>query len=472
MQEIIADSPHSYNHVYHVLDAADFPMSLIPKIQQFLALAPQRGRNRRAAVEKYYKGRKKAELSFIISRADLLAPTKQQVDMLMPYLTEVLRDALGSLGQGVRLGNVYCVSSHRGWWTKKVKDDIWDRGGGSWIVGKVNVGKSSLLENVFPKARSPDVDHGEPHSSRGLSTSSDSLLQPPQGSQAPLSYDSIALLLPPVPQETPFPVMPTVSHLPGTTALPIRLPFGQGRGEVIDLPGLSRGNLADFVLAEHRDNLVMKHRIKAKQLSIKPGQSLVVSNILRITPVSPDVVFLACPFVPIDCHVTNTEKAKAIVSQDITTAVTNIASPEAPEAIAHAGTFKLKWDTTKDRSGPLTAPSAAGLNASRLPFIIYSTDILIEGVGWIELAAQVRRRNIEAGQDTPDEEFSPFPEVEIYSPNGSHVAQRPPMNGWLLGGRRRPPVSQRTSRPRRSMRGVKKMLKAQKRAAIAASSTS
>ena len=58
---------------------------------------------------------------------------------------------LAHLGKMVRLGNVRCVSSRRGWWTRQVKDEISSRGGGGWMVGKVNVGKSSLFGSVFPK---------------------------------------------------------------------------------------------------------------------------------------------------------------------------------------------------------------------------------------------------------------------------------------------------------------------------------
>ena len=78
--------------------------------------------------------------------------------------------------------------------------------------------------------------------------------------------------------------MPTVSHYPGTTASPIRVPFGNGRGELIDLPGLSRGSLEDHVVAKHRPDLVMRQRVKPVQLVIKPGQSLLISGLVRITP--------------------------------------------------------------------------------------------------------------------------------------------------------------------------------------------
>ncbi len=77
----IVESPFRRNHVYHVLDAADFPMSLIPSIHQHLSLAKPRTQNRRARHESIWK----PTLSFIITRSDLLAPNKEMVDSLMPY---------------------------------------------------------------------------------------------------------------------------------------------------------------------------------------------------------------------------------------------------------------------------------------------------------------------------------------------------------------------------------------------------
>ena len=95
---MIGESPYSYNHIYHVLDAADFPLSFIPQLQRRLDLMPQRSHNRRAKTHVFRQGRR-TEISFIITRSDLLAPQKSQVDALMPYLVQVLRDALGPSGK-------------------------------------------------------------------------------------------------------------------------------------------------------------------------------------------------------------------------------------------------------------------------------------------------------------------------------------------------------------------------------------
>ena len=415
-------------------------------------------------------------MSFIITRSDLLAPKKEQVDKLMPYLVQVLRDALGKSAENVRLGNVRCVSAKRGWWTKQVKEDIWNRGGGGWMVGKVNVGKSNLFENIFPKGRHEEagVQPLQDVAERGLLSQPageapeqrHGLEQEPQKKHdskaheeeetdmSPLGDSS----LPPAPLETAFPVLPLVSSLPGTTAAPIRIPFGGGKGELIDLPGLSRGDLEEFVKDEHKLDLVMRHRIKPKQFTIKPGQSLLVGGLIRITPLT-EVPVLAYPFVPLKCHVTSTEKAIPIHTQKAESGVATIAKPGVGSRMDPAGTFSLKWDVTKQRSGPLTNRAAAGLRPEVLPFVVLSVDILIEGCGWVELVAQVRKKDMEAvGATARFFDSKPYPRVEIVSPDGRHIGVRRPMGGWTLSGlksvSRHPPA-----RPRRSMKGVKKNMK-------------
>lgn len=484
IQEIIAESPYKYNHIYHVLDAADFPLSVIPQLQRFLSLSPQRSQNRRAKTSKFYKGRK-AEMSFIITRSDLLAPRREQVDALMPYLLEVLREALGPSAKNVRLGNVHCVSSKRGWWTKGLKEDIWNRGGGGWMVGKVNVGKSNLFECIFPKGRKDDVNFKALREATGQvevdnsAILTQSLMSLPNLGVDPLRVSQPLLepyreyleedgLLPPAPVEQLFPVMPIVSSMPGTTASPIRLLFGGGKGELIDLPGLSRSNLESYVTDEHKSDLVMQHRLKPAQFVLKPGQSLLLGRLIRITPNTPGVTFLAYPFVPLQSHVTSTEKAIEIHMQRQPSGVSSITKSGMGHKMLSAGTFQLKWDVTKKRAGPLTSPTAVGLNTNVLPFVVLSTDVLIEGCGWIELVAQIRKRDIESldhSIEAKNHELI-FPTVEVFSPEGKHVGARRPMSAWLIGGQKRVSPRKRTARPRRSMKGVKKALKLARRQQI------
>lgn len=502
IQDIIEESPHKHNHIYHVLDAADFPMSLIPNLQEALHLPRLRTQNRRSKSLRYVRGRV-AEVSFIITRSDLLAPQKEQVDQMMHYLQECLRDALGRSGKNVRLGNVRCVSSKRGWWTKNVKEDIYRKGGAGWMVGKANVGKSALFEVVYPKNRGKRRVEAENFGERKVSGEAATLSSAAWGSgevdpfeeesqqvvetepaeRVPDAFDQFeneqqtleeqqdqededdvlfdenddASLLPPAQPETAYPQMPLVSSLPGTTASPIRVPFGRGKGELIDLPGIHRSSLDTHIKPEHRSDLVMKSRVTPEQHSVKPGQSLILGGAIRITPKTDDLVFLMYPFVPpsLDPHVTSTDKATAILTgvhpetqEPYSGTVPSIATDAARQSMVSAGTFKLDWDVTKRRAGPVTSRSDGKQKAENLPFTVYSCDILIEGVGWVELVAQVRSRR---GHDPFGDYGTTVPEVEVFSPKGKFIGVRRPMSAWLVGGQIKKPVHESRARPRQTV---------------------
>jgi ribosome biogenesis GTPase A len=540
LRETIEESPHKNNHIYHIIDAADFPMSLIPRLNVLLGDIPLRTKNRRSRSAKYMHDRK-TEISFIISRGDLLGPTKEKVDKMMPFLREVLRDALGRIGGRVRLGNVHCVSAKRDWWTRELKNNIWKRGGAGWFVGKVNVGKSRLFETVFPKGM---VSQGRKADGTAAASSEspdpESLLE----SEEPALDDAVDfgdLLPPPRPLEM-YPQMPVVSSHPGTTASPIRIPFGNNRGELIDLPGLSRSDLELYVKPEHRNSLIMQKRIVPTQISVQGPRSIILGGgLIRITPKTDDYTLLFYNFTPLKDHLTATDKAVEFQAQTRHVRdIENLSTEEAAEKMRSAGTFKLKYDVTKARAGPLTSKHVGGLSVDRLPFRVLSVDILIEGVGYVEVVAQVRKRDMEdmiagdAAQDAaenppapwsprhqpepemePEKEISvdPFqqmtdnridasksakpnskpttkpsavssrqpqqqpqqvvqqrsrptkewPAVEVFTPEGRFVDYRQPINGWLNN---KPLVKDihKKQRPRKSMRGQKKMEKVARRA--------
>lgn len=552
IQQTIAESPHRRNHIYHVVDAADFPLSIVPNLQSSLRIPKLRTQNRRAKHKGWVANDRIAEVSFIITRADLLAPKKEQVDVLMPYFTEVLRDALGRQNAKARLGNVRLVSAKRGWWTKQVKDDIWERGGAGWMVGKVNVGKSNLFEAVFPKGRGADYQdvprirsaaereemlstaksledlaqvqrqlaEEDAETERLKNKPQQHLHQPPKELEGEIEeedFEDPDALLPPPQPYTPFPVLPIASSLPGTTASPIRIPFGHNRGELIDLPGLARTTpgLETFVLPTEHDNLVMKHRINCERYTLKPGQSLILGGgLIRITPVTEELVFLVHPFVPIHSHVTRTEKAVDYQTQSSTRQLQRppILAPDAGSKMYSAGKFALKWDATKKLAGPMTSSVAGKMKPENLPFRIWSTDILIEGVGWIEVSAQTRRpqgwkpignqkkdpnhaqhsrrASLESLHAYKDRKFAAlaraekdgldaeavlraefdkdalgdgmaeweqdYPQVEVFSPLGKFVGQRRPMCASLVSGPKQVASRDRKARPRRSMVSVKK----------------
>lgn len=460
IEQTIAESPYKHNHIYHVLDAADFPMSLVPNLTTALKLSPMRTQNRRSKHKEYSHGRV-AEVSFIITRSDLLAPTKEQVDSLMPYLVEVLRDALGRTGRNVRLGNVRCVSAKRGWWTKEVKEKIWERGGAGWMVGKVNVGKSNLFEVVFPKGRNDSVNFDKIRNAAATNKT--------PGEQFDDELDTIDenSLLPPAQPEVAYPVMPVISSLPGTTASPIRVPFGNGKGELIDLPGLARTSLDTHVRPEHRLDLVMKGRIVPERISVKPGQSLLLGGgLVRITPTTSDLVYLMHPFVPLTSHVTSTQKALAMEAGDRKSGIASVVEEGIGEKMKSAGLFSLCWDVTRAQAGPLTRKDAISLDPERLPFIVWAIDILIEGVGWVEVVAQTRRgqqlyrhagdigETYSIDEVVPEGIEVPYPEIEVVTPEGKFIGTRQPMNAWMLNKPKKK-ASDLRNRPRRSMVSVK-----------------
>lgn len=322
---------------------------------------------------------------------------------------EVLREALGRTGEKVRLGNVNMVSAHKGWWTKAIKEKIWSEGGAVWMVGKTNVGKSKLIETVFPKSTGELTVKGDPGGAPGQMAIDEPDLGDPDA------------LLPPPQQVVKYPVLPLVSTAPGTTASPIRIPFGGSRGEVIDLPGLFRTGLSDFVKDKYKTSLIMSKRLKPERLTIRPGQSLLLDQLIRITPLGRGVVILAASFVPLHPHVTSTDKAVEIGAgqrqyrpfipdkhserKDL-----SIAKDDVERKMKSAGVFPLEWDVT-DTYGEKRRDD----DNRPLLYRMMSVDILIEGSGWVELVCQYRTRD-----RAPDD----FPKVEVFSPEGKFVGAR------------------------------------------------
>ncbi|KAL2853785.1 hypothetical protein BJY01DRAFT_57402 [Aspergillus pseudoustus] len=446
------ESPHRDNRIYHVIDAADFPMSVVDGIYEELSIQEQRSHNRRAAMHKYKHGRKLPTISFIITRSDLLAPTKDLADSKMEYIRSILREKLRIPSEDFRMGNIHMISAQRGWWTTKVKEEMRDHGGGLWIVGKANVGKSSFVEACLPK------------DSKNFEKMMDLVERRQQESQNSCDQPAAVLdsILPPAPREDLYPVLPVVSSLPGTTVSPIRIPFGGGRGEIIDLPGLDRPDLTQFVLDEYKRDLIMTKRQKPERHTIKPGQSLLLGGgLVRITPVNSDAILLAACFIPIETHLTKTEKAVEMQAQSRPYPRTNIVKEGTGELVSTAGVFDLEWDVTKSHLPSTIAQAIRDKRmkqAPDLPYRVMSADILIEGCGWVELTAQIRSKPTEDGDETP----ASFPQVEVFTPNGKHIASRKPIECWQLMEQKKKHDRRRIgSRGRQSISHKKRVLGSQ-----------
>ena len=411
--QLLEESPHKENHVYHILDAVDFPMSLIRGIYKVLSIKEPRSRNRRSNPEKYKWGRKMPDITFVITRADLLGPQPEIVDKKMEYMRSVLRDALPRSYEDARLGNVRMISCFRGWRTKQVKEAIRSEGGGVWTVGKTNVGKSQFIESCFPK----DTKNVEKIAE---------LVERRREESNAFDQPDIAIdpdqLLPPAPREDLYPVLPVVSSLSGTTVSPIRIPFARGRGEMIDLPGLHRDGLEEYVENEHKADLTMTHYVRnPDRKTVRGGQSLLLGGgLVRITPLGDNVLTAAC-FVPIEAHVTKTEKAAGMQAQELPYPGKVIMKEGVGETMSSAGLFDLKWDVTDQNlpRGLAKAVEDRGVPIPNLPYRVFAADLLIEGCGWIELSMQVR------AADLKDSDLVPC--VEVFSPNGRHVGWRRPI---------------------------------------------
>ena len=426
IRAFLDESPYKENRIYHVVDAADFPISVIPNIYEALGIQEQRSRNRRTATEKYKWGKKLPTVDFVITRSDLLAPKKEQVDSLMEYMRDVLCMALRKSRETIRLGNVHMVSASRGWWTKKVKEEIQSHGGGIWVVGRANVGKSRFILACFPKdsQNMEKIEELVQRREREGLQGANAISLPPS---PPPHWDSNSLL-PPLPQEELYPVLPTVSPIPGTTISPIRIPFGRGKGEMIDLPGLERPTLASYIRDDCKFALMMDKRCKPMRESIKPGRSLLVQGgLVRITPTGNDVL-LAASFLPFrETHTTHNDKATAIQAERRGYPGKKITKEGFGQAIASAGVFDLKYDVTNYHmpTSYAKAVNDRGASLPQLPYRVMAIDLLLEGCGWIELTMQVRRKS------------STIPQVEVFSPHGQHVGSRPPIQTYRFLAQKR-----------------------------------
>ena len=125
-----------------------------------------------------------------------------------------------------------------------------------------------------------------------------------------------------------------------------------------------------------------------------------------------------------------------------------------PTVYKSAGVYTLSDDVTTKRNPMLDDRSPESI--AKLPYKVLATDILLEGLGWVELTAQVRNRQ-DTGFQTVD--------VEVFTPEGKGIGQRKTMSAYriLEEGARLAGLHRRPARPRSSKKGHKKMMKKQAR---------
>ncbi|KAF8252304.1 hypothetical protein K440DRAFT_658119 [Wilcoxina mikolae CBS 423.85] len=494
LSSLLLSSRHKHNHIYHLIDAADFPLSLRPELQKHLYKTLPKSITRNLTI------------SYIITRCDLLLPKREQVASLITYLKSTLRDFLPE-DQKIEspYAKLYAISTRTGWDIGPLKEEISKRQGGVWFLGAVNVGKSTLLRDVWPMGGElrpvsledaaefeilPEEDELE--TGEFVDNETEAGFNPTESiEEAGQQLDKILTQAQGMGnRRVPQPhVPPTVSDVPGTTAAPIRVSYksvgrgGKYRGEVVDLPGLERWvgfqetGLMKYVRENRRRALAMKSRVTPEQYSIKPGQSMLIGGLIMITPKTSHTVVLANPFTSIPVHISTTEKCRGFLSspdpetalapqpeclfQDPASVGISV-TPEGkgvnkrptttslPPAFASAGVFTLRDDVTTKRNPMLQNNSPE--QVAKLPYKVLATDILLEGIGWVELTAQVRNR-IDTG-------FKPI-EVEVFTPEGKGIGQRKTMSAYMTleEGAWKRGLRKKTSRPMRSMKGQKKLQK-------------
>lgn len=205
---------------------------------------------------------------------------------------------------------------------------------------------------------------------------------------------------------------------------------------------------------------------------------MLIAGVILITPKissADELVILAYPFTSLPVHITSTKKALQQICDPDPASRSGISlfqkatsppseppssaspflHPDASTLPAHfssAGTYVLDNQVTQLRNPFLPSKDPAEL--ARLPYRVLSTDLLLSGIGWIELVAQVRQRR--------EAEVC----VEVFTPHGKGVGQRTTMGADMLRrkGARLVGVAKKTMRPRRSMKGDKKRRKVEKRA--------
>jgi hypothetical protein len=280
LSKLLLSSPHKFNHIYHLIDAADFPLSLSPRLRNHLYTTLPKSITRHLSV------------SYIITRCDLLMPKRDQISSLMTYFKSIIKERIpeGEKVEGLPLSNtrLHAISSRVGWEVGILKDEIKQRQGGVWLLGVVNVGKSSLLRDVWPINGVMKSSSFEEATEFDILPDQHPIVQSQVGGNCndagegqrlnPIldrARGRPSLGIPHVP--------PTISEIPGTTAAPLRVSYksvgrgGKTRGELVDLPGMERWTsfgetgLTKYVRPEKWRELIMKKRIDGDQYTIKPG---------------------------------------------------------------------------------------------------------------------------------------------------------------------------------------------------------
>jgi len=199
---------------------------------------------------------------------------------------------------------------------------------------------------------------------------------------------------------------------------------------------------------------------------------MLIGGLIMITPLTTDCVMVN-PFTVLSIHVSSTAKCiRFLHHPDPSNALdgkllqdpsnigildgapvgveTRSEQWDLPSAYVSAGVYTLSNDVTIARNPRLTHSSPEAV--AKLPYKVLATDIVLEGLGWLEITAQVR--------NSQEDGFRPI-DVEVFSPDGKGIGQRKTMGAYALlqEGAKVQGLTRKTLRPRKSMKGHKKMMK-------------
>lgn len=225
---------------------------------------------------------------------------RDQITSLMTYFKNTIRDHIPEWEKVEQPGApLHVISTRNGWDLGKLKEEIQERVGGVWFVGAVNVGKSSLLREVWPEgglvrdatiADAAEFDIlPDPETLNAFKKSREYVNDEAICSSPEDRDPSLEQILNQArhsgeePVSSAVQVAPAISDVPGTTMAPIRVGYktkgrgGKFRGEIVDLPGIERWcgfpehGLMKYVRPEVRKEVPMKKRPLISQLTVKPG---------------------------------------------------------------------------------------------------------------------------------------------------------------------------------------------------------
>ncbi|KAJ6260306.1 U3 small nucleolar RNA-associated protein [Drechslerella dactyloides] len=423
--EVISQSPFTRIHIYHVIDAADFPLSLLPNARK----------NILHALRSFPGGNKKdVTMSYVITRADLLMPTEMQVSGLMTYFRRVLSEQLGPADASLK--DLRVVSAKRIWTTERLKDEVRGRKGGVYLLGKTNVGKSRLFEAIFPKKGRATVLSSTKKFERDDSEN-------PMAAGKESGEDDWYIQNG---HKVRYPDMPLSHKAPGVTAGPIAIDFAAGRGQLVDLPGMERRGILDNVKKDYVSDTTMIRRKVPERFVLKTDQTLIVGGLVTVKLLQPEdprrkpIVMEVAMFTDLPGHASKNIKLDGFLNKQVEKSRPFIwTKPGISEVMESAGVFTLKDDITAQRCETLIDRNPDFMKTTK--FRIWATDILIEGCGWLEVSVQVPKD-------------APQPQIEVHSPHGKGIGQRETMKAYMQNLRPNTNPSP-GSRPRKSMKGAK-----------------